>query len=171
MLTNVLPTLGFTADHCHAARMWILGGDWRFKKSLSIDASDFFPTDDQLRQFREGMIPITAVRSLIAQQVEQSKRVAYQQGYDARKSAGTEEETVRVYADLARTRIELTEALQNLAQAERRLRELEAVRDDFKHERRLRIEAEEKLEMCLKTLREMEHEARVSLGMSAEEAV
>lgn len=164
MLIRVLPTLGFTREQCHSARLWILAGDWRFKKSTSLDASDFFPTDDQLRQFKEPMIPLSQVKSYIGQHIEQARLLGYSQGYDARKSCAESDDTVHLYQELVQYRMENMDLLDKLKVAEDMVSQM-AMQIDAEAQRR--IELERQLQLVSKTLADLESEARESLGIGA----
>ena len=41
------------------AELWLLRGDWTYKKQYILELSDFYPSENQMRQFKEGTVTVT----------------------------------------------------------------------------------------------------------------
>lgn len=41
------------------AEMWILKGDWTYKKQYILELADFYPTQEQMRQFKDNVVTVT----------------------------------------------------------------------------------------------------------------
>lgn len=60
------------------AELWLLRGDWTYKKQYILELSDFYPSENQMRQFKEGTVTVT--------------RAAYQKKLMEAKESGKNEQ-------------------------------------------------------------------------------
>lgn len=51
----------YTIEQLQAAKLWILKGDWTFKKQNRLELSDFYPTENQMKMFRDETVTLTKI--------------------------------------------------------------------------------------------------------------
>lgn len=139
MILQELVRRGFDEWRRGAAEAWIIFGNWRYKgRDPRLEPQDFFPSEDDLKFLKEGIVPVEYVRKRLMEiraevrrELEQQLRADYEQRYSETALTNRLEQATATMMDFQKQRIALDASLDDcrkkVRQQEEAIEQLRAV--------------------------------------------